>query len=104
MRECFYQECEGRTYVAPQYGHEIRVRVGEDLDRKNAVAISKEAMEELGIQEGDVVEICGAWMQQGETVLSSEEEITVVRMDKTIRQALPCARGQYIGIRAKDKG
>lgn len=103
MRECFYQTCEGRTYAAPQYGHEIRVKVGEDIDKKGAIAMSKEAMEELRIKEGDVVEIYGAWMQKATTILSDDPDITVVHMDRAVREALPCEIGQYVGIRSEYK-
>ena len=48
MRKEFYQEVEGKTYAAPQYGHEIRLKVGEDLQEQKTVALSREAMEELG--------------------------------------------------------
>lgn len=101
MRECFYRTCEGRTYAAPQYGHEIHLKVGEDLNEKGKVAMSKEAMEELGIQKGDLVEIYGAWIQEARTILSNEKDITIIRMDKTIREALPCDIGQCVGVRSK---
>ncbi len=103
MRDCFYQACEGRTYAAPQYGQEISVNVGEDLDQKGVIALSREALEELGIQEGESVEIYGAWMQEAKAVISDEKEMTIVRMNKTIREALPCAIGQCVGIRSKSK-
>jgi hypothetical protein len=103
MREEFYPQVEGRTYAAPQYGQEIRVLVGEDLEQKGAIALSKEALEELGIQEGDAVEVYGGWIQKGKTVLSSEKDITLVRMAKEIREALPCEKGQYVGIRKEYK-
>jgi len=103
MRKEFYQMCEGRTYAAPQYGKEIRVKVGEDLDQKGAVSISREGMEELGIEQGDLVEIYGAWIQEVKAVLSKEKDITVVRMDKAVREALPCIIGEYVGVRSKYK-
>jgi len=99
MRQEFYTKVEGRTYVAPQYGQEIRVRIGEDLDQEGSIAMSKEAMEELGVREGEVVEIYGAWMQPANAVLSKENDITVVRIHKKIREALPCDIGQAVGIR-----
>lgn len=102
MRKEFYQEVEGRTYAAPQYGHEIRVKVGEDLQEQKTVALSKEAMEELGIlREGDMVEVYGAWIREAEVVLSKDRDITVVRLSKDVREALPCAVGQFVGIRKK---
>lgn len=103
MREEFYKKVEGCTYAAPQYGHEIRVWIGQDLDRKGSIAMSKEAMEELGIQEGELVEIYGAWMKKARAMVSDEKDITVVRMNKDIREALPCAIGQCVGIRKKTK-
>lgn len=102
MRKEFYQEVEGRTYAAPQYGHEIRVKVGKDLQEQKTVALSKEAMEELGIpQEGDMVEVYGAWIQEAEVVLSKDRDITLVQLSKDVREALPCAVGQFVGIRKK---
>jgi hypothetical protein len=101
MRKEFYQEVEGRTYAAPQYGHEIRVKVGEDLQEQKAVALSKEAMVELGIQESDEVEVLGAWIQEAEVVLSKDKDITLARLSKDVREALPCAVGQFVGIRKK---
>jgi hypothetical protein len=100
MRQEFYAKVEGRTYVAPQYGHEISVRLGEDLDQEGSIAMSKEAMEELGVREGEMVEIYGAWIQRAKTVLSKEKDITVVRIHRKIRDALPCAIGQTVGIRS----
>ena len=104
MRKEFYQEVEGRTYAAPQYGHEIRVKVGEDLQEQKTVktvALSKEAMVELGIQEGDMVEVYGAWIQGAKVVLSKDKDITLARLSKDVREALPCAVGQFVGIRKK---
>lgn len=101
MRKEFCLECEGMTYAAPQYGKEIRVKVGKDVDEEGVVTLSKEAIEELEIQEGDLVEIYGAWMKEAKAVLSGEKDIALVRMDKALRAALPCAIGQCIGIRKK---
>jgi len=101
MREEFYLKAEGKTYAAPQYGYEIRVKVGEDLEQEKAVAMSSEAMEELGIQEGEIVEIYGAWIEEAKAVLSKEKDMTLVRINKQIREALPCSVGQYVGIRSK---
>jgi hypothetical protein len=78
--------------------------VGEDLNQEGAIAISKEAMEELGIQEGDTVEIYGAWIQRATAVLSDEDDITVARMDKSIREGLPCSIGECVGIRPEYRG
>lgn len=75
------------------------MRVGDDLDQDGAIAMSREAMEELGVREGDDVEIYGAWMQRAKTVLFNEKDITVVRMHRKLREALPCAVGQTVGIR-----
>ena len=101
MKKEFYKEVEGRTYAAPQYGHEIRVKVGEDLQEQKTVALSKEAMVELGIQEGDMVEVYGAWIQEAEVVLSKDKDITLARLSKDVREGLPCAVGQFVGIRKK---
>lgn len=103
MREVFYQKVEGRTYASPQYGKEIRVKVGEDIEQKGAIAMSREAMEELSIQEGDVVEIYGAWIQEAKAAVSDEKDISLVRMDKDIREALPCTIGQFVGVRNQYK-
>ena len=101
MRKEFCLECEGITYAAPQYGKEIRVKVGKDVDEEGAVTLSKEAIEELEIQEGDLVEIYGAWMKEAKVVLSDEKDIELVGMDKALRVALPCVIGQCVGIRKK---
>jgi hypothetical protein len=99
MRDVFYRKVEGRTYVAPQYGKEILLKVGADWETKGSVAMSKEAMEELEISENDAVEIYGAWTQKAKAVLSREKDITLIRMDKEIREALPVAIGQTVGVR-----
>jgi hypothetical protein len=104
MREEFYKTVEGRTYAAPQYGPEISVHVGEDLDQDGAVAMSREAMEELGIGEGEMVEIYGAWMQQAKAVLAKGKDITLVKMSRKIREALPGKIGQTVSIRKKYAG
>jgi anaerobic selenocysteine-containing dehydrogenase len=101
MREEFYVNVEGKTYAAPQYGHEIRVKIGEDLEEEKAVAMSKEAMEELGINAGDLVEVYGAWIQEARAVLSKEKDMTLVRLSKAVREKLPCSIGQHVGIRKK---
>ena len=99
MKDVFYRKVEGRAYAAPQFGKEILLKVGADIETKGSVAMSKEAMEELEITENDVVEIYGAWMQQGKAILSQEKDIALIRMDKKIREALPVAIGQTIGVR-----
>lgn len=101
MRDVFYRKVEGMTYVAPQYGKEILLKVGPDIEDDGAVAMSKEAMEELEISENDIVEIYGAWMQKAKAILSKEKDITIIRMDKKIREALPVAIGQAVGVRKK---
>lgn len=101
MRDVFYRKVEGMTYVAPQYGKEILLKVGADIEADGSVAMSKEAMEELEISENDIVEIYGAWMQKGKAILSKEKDITIIRMDKKIREALPVAIGQTVGVRKK---
>ncbi len=99
MRDVFYRKVEGMTYVAPQYGKEILLKVGADIETEGSVAMSKEAMEELEISENDIVEIYGAWMQKAKAILSQEKDITLIRMDKKIREALPVAMGQTVGVR-----
>ena len=59
MRDVFYRKVEGRTYVAPQFGKEILLKVGADIETEGSVTMSKEAMEELEISENDIVEIYG---------------------------------------------
>lgn len=103
MRDVFYRKVEGMTYVAPQYGKEILLKVGADIEADGSVAMSKEAMEELEISENDIVEIYGAWMQKGKAILSKEKDITIIRMGKKMREALPVAIGQTIGIRKRFK-
>ena len=99
MRDVFYRKVEGMTYVAPQYGKEILLKVGADIETEGSVAMSKEAMEELEISGNDIVEIYGAWMQKAKATLSQEKDITLIRMDKKIRETLPVAIGQTIGVR-----
>jgi hypothetical protein len=99
MRDVFYKKVEGRTYVAPQYGKEVLLKVGADIETEGSVAMSREAMEELEISENDIVEIYGAWMQRAKAILSKERDITLMRMDKKVREALPVAVGQTIGVR-----
>jgi hypothetical protein len=103
MRKEFYRDAEGRTYAAPQYGKEITVKVGNDLDKPGTIALTQEAMDELGVKEGDIVELYGAWMQEVTAVPYQNEEISVARLDKASREALPCAIGQDLGIRKKFK-
>jgi hypothetical protein len=40
-------------------------------------------------------------MQKGKAILSKEEDITLIRTDKKIREALPVAVGQTVGVRKK---
>ena len=101
MGNVFYREVEGRTYVAPQYGKEITVKVGEDIQEEGAAAISKEAMEELDIKEGDLIEIYGAWMQEAKAILSNQKDITIIQMNKRMREVLPVDIGQNVGVRKK---
>lgn len=101
MKDVFYRKVEGRTYVAPQFGKEILLKVGADIETEGCVAMSKEAMEELEISENDSVEIYGAWMQKARATLSQEKDITLIQMDKKIREALPVAIGQTVGVRKK---
>ena len=61
--------------------------------------MTQEAMAELGISEGETVEIIGAWTQKARVILLKEEDITIIRMDKKTRTALPVDIGQEVGIR-----
>jgi len=99
MRDAFYRKVEGRTYAAPQYGKEITLTVGEDIEGNGVAAITEEAMTELGISEGETVEIIGAWTQKAEAVLLKEGDITIIRMDEKTRTALPVDAGQEVGVR-----
>ena len=100
MRDAFYKKVEGRTYAAPQYGKEITLTVGEDLEGNGVAAMSGEAMAELEISEGETVEIIGAWIQKAKAVLlSGEGDFTALRMDKRTRVALPVDTGQEVGVR-----
>jgi len=101
MGNVFYREVEGRTYAAPQYGKEITVTVGEDIVEGGTAAISKEAMEELDIKEGDLIEIYGAWMQEAKAILSNQKDITIIQMNKRMRETLPVDIGQRVGVRKK---
>ena len=99
MRDAFYKKIEGRTYAAPQYGKEIILTVGEDIEGNGVAAMTEEAMTELGVSEGETVEIIGAWTQKAEAVLLKEGDITIIRMDKKTRTALPIDAGQEVGVR-----
>ncbi len=99
MRDAFYRKVEGRTYAAPQYGKEIILTVGEDIGGNGVAAITEEALTELGVSEGETVEIIGAWTQKAKVILLKEEDITIIRMDKKIRTALPVDTGQEVGVR-----
>ena len=100
MRDVFYKKVEGRTYAAPQYGKEITLIVGEDIEGSGVAAMTGEAMAELGILEGEKVEIIGAWTQKAKAVLLKEGgDITALRMDEKTRAALPVDAGQEVGVR-----
>lgn len=99
MRDVFYRKVEGRAYAAPQYGKEILLKVGTDIETEGSVTMSKEAMEELEISENDIVEIYGAWSQKSKAILSEEKDITMIRMNKKVREALPVAIEQIVGVR-----
>ena len=100
MHEVFYKTVEGRTYAAPQYGKEIALTVGDDIEGNGVAAMSGEAMAELGVSEGETVEIIGAWTQRATAVLlSGGGDITVIHMDRKTRIALPVDTGQEVGVR-----
>jgi len=100
MRDAFYRKVEGRTYAAPQYGKEITLTVGDDIEGNGVAAMTGEAMAELGVSEGETVEIIGAWIQKAKAVLlSGGGDITALRMDKKTRIALPVDAGQEVGVR-----
>ena len=97
--QVFYKKVEGRTYAAPQYGKEITLIVGQDIEGKGVAAISKEAMAELGVSEGETIEIVGAWTQKAEAVLLGEGDMTTIRIDSKTRTVLPVDIGQEVGVR-----
>ena len=100
MRDAFYRKVEGRTYAAPQYGKEIILTVGEDIEGNGVAAMTEEAMTELGVSEGETVEIIGAWTRKAKAVLlRGSGNITALRMDKKTRTALPVDISQEVGIR-----
>ncbi len=99
MRDAFYRKVDGRTYAAPQYGKEITLTVGDDIEGNGVAAMTKEAMTDLGVSEGETVEIIGAWTQKAKAVLLKEEDITIIRMDEKTRTALPVDTGQEVGVR-----
>ena len=101
MGNVFNRKIEGRTYVAPQYGKEITVKVGEDIEEESTAAISRKAMEELGAREDDSIEIYGAWMQEAKAVLSKQKNPIIIQLSRGIREALPVNIGQNVGIRKK---
>lgn len=100
MHDVFYNKVEGRTYAAPQYGTEITLTVGEDIGGSGVAAISREAMAELEVSQGETVEIIGAWTQKATVVLLKEgESITTLHMDRRTRKALTVDVGREVGVR-----
>jgi len=99
MRDVFYRKVEGRIYAAPQYGKEITLKVGEDMEGDAVAAISEEAMVELGVSEGETIDVIGAWTQKAKATILREGETTTIRMDERTRKALPVAVGQEVGVR-----
>jgi len=99
MRDAFYKKVEGRTYAAPQYGQEITLKVSEDIKENGVAAISTEAMVALGVSEGEIIEIIGAWTQKAKVVPLKGGDITTIRLAKRIRTALPVDIGQEVGVR-----
>lgn len=99
MSDLFYKQVEGRTYAAPQYGKEITLEVGEDIERNGVAAISKEAMAELGISEMERIEIIGAWTRKVKAIVLIEGDINTIRIDERTRKSLPVAIGQEVGVR-----
>ena len=99
MSDAFYKKVEGRTYAAPQYGKEITLRVGEDIEGDGVAGISREAKVELGVSEGEIIEIIGAWTQKARVVLLRGGDITTIRMDEGTRTDLPVDIGQEVGVR-----
>ncbi len=100
MRDAFYKKIEGRTYAAPQYGKEITLTVGEDIEGNGVAAMTEEAMTELGVSEGETIEIIGAWTRKAKAVLlKGRGDITTLRVDEKTRTALPVDIGQEVGVR-----
>ena len=100
MRDAFYKKVGGRTYAAPQYGKEITLTVGEDIEGDGVAAMTGEAMKELGVSEGETVEVIGAWTQKAKAVLlRGGGDITALRMGRKTRTALPVDAGQEVGVR-----
>ena len=100
MRDAFYRKVEGRTYAAPQYGKEITLTVGDDIEGNGVAAMTGEAMAELGISEGETVEVIGARTQKAKAILlSGGGDVTALRIDKKTRIALPVDAGQEVGVR-----
>lgn len=99
MSDVFYRRVEGKTYAAPQYGKEITLEVGEDIEGNGVAAISKEAMTELGVSEMETIEIIGAWAQKAKAIILKEGDITTIRIDERTRKTLPVAIGQEVGVR-----
>lgn len=99
MQDAFYKKVEGQTYAAPQYGREITLRVGEDTENDTLATISQEAMLELGVTEGDTIEIIGAWTQKVRVTTLREGQIDIIRMSERVRKALPVSVGQEVGVR-----
>lgn len=101
MSDVFYKQVVGKIYAAPQYGKEITLKVGEDIEGNGVAAISEEAMAELGISEMETIEIIGAWTQQAKAIMLREGDMAAIRIDERIRKSLPVAIGQEVGVRKK---
>ena len=99
MRDVFYKNLEEQTYAAPQYGKEITLKIGEDIERNGVAAISEEAMVELEVSEGETIEIVGAWTQKAKVTMLTGGEMIAIRIAERTRKALPVAIGQEVGVR-----
>ncbi len=87
---------------------EVRLKVGELTAREEAgrgiVRIDSETMRELGLKEGDVVEIEGARKTVGIVVRAYPADVglRIARMDGIMRRNAGSGVGEYVKIRKAD--
>lgn len=102
MTDAFDREVPGRTYAAPQYGREITLTVGADIQGEGVAAMSRAALAALEVSEGEMVEVIGAWTQKARAAcLDDAEGITTLRLDAKTRLALPVKVGHDVGVRKR---
>ena len=83
----------------------ILLRTGDQ--KKSALALAQELVQSF---QGDQLFrasfdqfLAFDGIQKAKAVPSNEKDITMVRLDRAIREALPCDRGQSVGVRREYK-